>query len=97
MRAECICACHRLHRGDQRAAAHDGRFMEAFQHARAAVTMDLIGVDPEDALHAAAACPACINGHVAALTSRKCWERPLPDAPRVKPNDYAYDPTGDTE
>lgn len=60
--------------------------------------MDGVGVDPEDALHAAAACAECRPRHAVALSSRRDWTRPLPDRPRIAGRDtYSYDPTGDTD
>ncbi len=72
MTATCPCACHFIHRGDQREAMHAGHFMEAFRHAQDAV----INHEPpsdRDPVAAAMSCDVCRTLHCAALLSPPRW------------------------
>lgn len=65
----CICPCHNVHRGTQRAAQQMGKYMKGFTHADRANHWDALGcARGEDAVEAALAsgCP-CIDEHCAAL------------------------------
>jgi hypothetical protein len=78
--ARCDCLCHHEWRGEQRAAAHAGRFLAAFEFAQMAAKVNGAGVEDADVLEAAVACAACLAQHCEALRTHPRRPRIVPQA-----------------